>query len=307
MPFKSEAHITKASPLFASIKGAAKDPMRYGAVRQDLKNIKSHKAAYEELREDGHKEWPGDPKRAKRARISAGYHKDKMRESEESLHRNVRSAGKRTAVVAGVTGVGGGGAYYGMSKSLSSLGHFAKASNWEMVRQLEQKKLMLQMMKPKSVKKKPRKVLVRKSDWKNIEQRKVEARNGRRARKQGLVVATSGAAAAGYANREMNSARDVRNVARATRKVYNTYRPEYSSRFRTAAATARTMAEGSKSWPTRSKVGMGLAVGGTTLAAGGLGYAGYGAAKERQSENKIKQMRKKRATSNRRQRSTYQW
>ena len=141
---------------------------------------------------------------------------------------------------------------------------------------------------------------IAKADWKNIEQRKVEARNGRRGKRQGATAIGVGAAgvAAGVANGGDRVVADVGIHAKSAflkaRKGKlnikdNKLKLTDPENFNSAAKQG--LKAGAKRFalhPTRSKLAGGAVAGGAALIAGGAAKYGSGLAREKHAENKIK-------------------
>ena len=133
-------------------------------------------------------------------------------------------------------------------------------------------------------------------DWKNIEQRKLEARNGRRAKRQGRGAFQLGSASVGSALL-LDGGAGAQHVARNVAHGYRT--PLYTDGTRGSAVrhagrglgTGLRAAQGMKM---HNRVGAVAGLGGLAAMAGGAGVYGYGAARERRAESKIRQMRRKR-------------
>ncbi len=134
------------------------------------------------------------------------------------------------------------------------------------------------------------------NDWKNIEQRKLEARNGRRAKRQGRGAFQLGSASVGSALL-LDGGAGAQHVARNVAHGYRT--PLYTDGTRGSAVrhagrglgTGLRAAQGMKM---HNRVGAVAGLGGLAAMAGGAGVYGYGAARERRAESKIRQMRRKR-------------
>ena len=144
-------------------------------------------------------------------------------------------------------------------------------------------------------------------DWKNIEQRKVEARNGRRAKRQGLAVTGVGAGAAAAGAKQGGGpilglvGREARHTYRTARdpgglwRDYDISQPPGVSRSRAAKYAAHNAKNTYAALPGKAKAASAALAGGSALAAGGLGLAAHGAAKERYNEHRIAQMRRRNA------------
>lgn len=144
---------------------------------------------------------------------------------------------------------------------------------------------------------------VSKADWKNIEQRKIEARNGRRGKKQGAAAIGIGSAAgaAGIANGGSDVVRLISNVGNRKYKLNRKWSggsfPDRDTHFRAAKSGTAAALGAANSLTGKQKLAGAAVAGGAALVGGGAAKYAAGLGKEKHAEHKIEQMRKKRAIS----------
>lgn len=132
-------------------------------------------------------------------------------------------------------------------------------------------------------------------DWKNISQRELEARNGRRAKRQGAKAFGYGAAGVGASYLMDGFGGPQYALGNAKNAMKPERWPGYT-KFRTRlGAGGREFISSSNNMYPRNRLSAALALGGGALALGGAGHYLYGSARERHAERKIGQMRRERA------------
>lgn len=145
------------------------------------------------------------------------------------------------------------------------------------------------------------------SNWKNIEQRQVDAKRGRRATRQGRTAVASGIGAIGVGaglgaigatKRATDVYRDARRPRTSGMMAWDKSGKMVASDLTTIRGASRKTAGkiASLHLNSKQKLAVGAAAGGAALIAGGVGAVGYGKAKERYSERKIANMRRGRAS-----------
>ena len=141
---------------------------------------------------------------------------------------------------------------------------------------------------------------VAKADWKNISQREIEARNGRRAKRQGKRTATMGAGGMGLAYLMDGGAGPI-YVAGSAKEAFGRKSDWHPSAGvgRRLRAAGRSAATTPAMIPMRHRLSALAGLGGAAMVAGGAGHYAYGLGRERNAESRIRAMRKKRALERR--------